>query len=37
MTGRKEALWNLRISIITPLQINNMNSYEQDVGGSRKY
>lgn len=37
MTGRKETLWNLRISIIIPLQINDMNRYEQDVGGSRKH
>lgn len=37
MTGGKETLSNLRISIITSLQVNDMNSYERDVGGSRKH
>lgn len=37
MTGGKETLSNLRISIITSLEADDMNSYEQDVGGSRKH
>lgn len=37
MTGRKETLWNLRISIIISLQVNDMNSSEQDIGGSSKH